>query len=240
VTIEIELLPALEDNYVYVLRDVEKNHTTVIDPSESNIVAKFLNAKQWRLDLILNTHHHHDHTGGNLELQNKFACEVWAFEGDAHRIPGITRRLRDRESVEIAGSPVRILHVPGHTLGAICYFFEQQKFLFTGDTMFSLGCGRLFEGTAEQMWSSLSRLKELPDDTQIFCGHEYTIKNCAFARMLEPENQELVQYENWSKEQRSKNMPTLPSTLEREKRLNPFLKSDLDSFKTIREMRNNF
>ncbi|MDB5038136.1 MAG: gloB [Bacteriovoracaceae bacterium] len=159
---------------------------------------------------------------------------------DAHRIPGINLQLSDQEIFKFGAMNATILEVPGHTLGAIAYFFESEEALFTGDTLFSLGCGRLFEGTAEQMFSSLNKIKSLPPKTQIYCGHEYTEKNCRFALSLDPESQKLKDFHKRILARREENRPTLPAILADELRLNPFLNCDLQQFKERRRLRDQF
>ena len=165
-------ISCLSDNYAYILHDEETRLVGVVDPSESSPIINFLQKKNLKLNYILNTHHHFDHIGGNIELKKKYGAKVVGFEGDKHRIPGIDITLKNNEKWTFGNSKIKILHIPGHTLGHICFFFENEKIAFTGDTLFSLGCGRIFEGDYKQMFSSLNKIKSLPKDTKIYCGHE--------------------------------------------------------------------
>jgi hydroxyacylglutathione hydrolase len=171
---QITPIPCLNDNYAYIIYDNLSKKVGIVDPSEAKPIIDFLNKKKIKLDFILNTHHHYDHIGGNIELKKLYKAKVIGFLGDKHRIPGIDISLKDNEIWMFGESKVKILHIPGHTLGHICFFFEKEKIAFTGDTLFSLGCGRIFEGDHKQMLSSLNRIKKLPLDTKIYCGHEYT------------------------------------------------------------------
>jgi len=200
--------------------------TAAIDPAESEPVLAALAEKGWRLTHILNTHHHIDHVGGNLKLKEKTGCIVVGAKRDKDRIPGITVELADGDTFHFGETTANILEVPGHTLGDIAYWFQKSDALFCGDTLFVMGCGRLFEGTAEQMWHSLSLLKELPPSTRIYCAHEYTRDNGRFALTVEPDNLELISKMNMVNRLRSRDLPTVPSTLKEELATNPFLRAD--------------
>ena len=163
--VEIIPIPCLSDNYAYIINDSSSNKVGVVDPSEASPIISFLNKKNLKLNYILNTHHHFDHIGGNTELQKKYNAKVVGFVGDKHRIPGINITLKDNEIWQFGELKVKILHIPGHTLGHICFFFEENKLAFTGDTLFSLGCGRIFEGDHKQMLASLNKIKKLPKET---------------------------------------------------------------------------
>ncbi len=167
----ITTIPCLADNYAYVIHDSKSKTTGVVDPSEAAPIISFLQKEKLKLNYILNTHHHFDHIGGNIELKKMYDAKVIGFEGDKHRIPGIDINLKDQEAWNFGNSIVKIFHIPGHTLGHICFFFEKEKIVFTGDTLFSLGCGRIFEGDYKQMLNSLNKIKKLPRDTKIYCGH---------------------------------------------------------------------
>jgi hydroxyacylglutathione hydrolase len=181
-------LPCLNDNYAYIINDENSKTVGVVDPSEAKPVISFLKKENLKLNYILNTHHHFDHIGGNIELKNLFNAKVVGFSGDKHRIPGIDIALKDNEKWIFGNSTVKILHIPGHTLGHICFFFENEKIAFTGDTLFSLGCGRIFEGDHKQMLNSLNKIKNLPKNTNIYCGHEYTHKNAMFCMEYDSNN----------------------------------------------------
>lgn len=224
--LDIIQIPALADNYIYLLRCAETGATAVVDPSEAAPVQAELERRGWSLDAILNTHHHHDHTGGNLALKAAYGCTVTGFGPDAARIAGIDTQVQDGDAVQVGNAQARVIFVAGHTLGHIVYYFSAEKALFCADTLFSLGCGRLFEGTAQQMYDSLQKLAALPDGTRVFCAHEYTEANGAFALTLEPKNTELRQRVTEVKALRVRGEPTVPSLLGQEKRANPFLRAD--------------
>jgi hydroxyacylglutathione hydrolase len=222
---EITIIPVLKDNYSYVLRDEQHNLTAVIDPSEAVPILAFLQTKNWQLNYILNTHHHSDHVGGNLELKAATNCQIIASYYDKDRIPGIDQSFSDGEKFAFGESEAEIIFIPGHTLGHIAYYFKDAQALFCGDTLFSLGCGRLFEGTPEQMVASLNKLASLPEDTKIYPGHEYTESNSMFALTIEPSNPLLQNKMRIVKELRSRNISTIPSTLQEELECNPFLRT---------------
>ena len=219
---EIIVIPCLKDNYAYLVRG--ENVCAVVDPSEAEPVLAALAARQWKLTHILNTHHHLDHTGGNLALKERFGAQVVGPGKDAARIPGIDIGVEERTGWNFAGQTVQVLEVPGHTRGAITFVIGGNA--FTGDTLFAMGCGRLFEGDPPTMWTSLSKLMTLPDSTRIYCGHEYTQNNGRFALTLEPDNSALQERMGAVDAARSGNRPTVPSTMALEKQTNPFLRPD--------------
>jgi len=193
------------------------------------VAAAALKKKQnlgWRITHILNTHHHGDHIGGNLEIKAATGCTIVGPGSDAARIPGIDVHVGDGDTYEFGRETAQVFFVPGHTRGHIAYWFKDSHALFCGDTLFSIGCGRLFEGTPQQMWTSLSRLRELPDDTRIYCAHEYTASNVRFAVSVDPANAVLRDYEAEVKAKRARGEPTVPSTLKLERAANPFLRAD--------------
>ncbi len=224
--LEIYFIPCLSDNYAYLLRDASSGTTAVVDPSEATPVLNFLKNKSWPLHYILNTHHHWDHTDGNLELKERLQCQVIGSALDPERIPGLDRAVGAGDTISIGRHQAQILETPGHTIGHICFWFEQDQALFCGDTLFTIGCGRLFEGTFEQMWTSLDQLRQLPEETQVFCGHEYTLSNGAFAQKLEPDNQELTARLAWAAKQQAQGLPTVPSTIKIERAINPFFRPE--------------
>ncbi|KAL4377191.1 hypothetical protein GQ457_02G042320 [Hibiscus cannabinus] len=224
-SLQIELVPFLGDNYAYLLHDVDTGTVGVVDPSEAAPIINALSRKDWNLTYILNTHHHHDHTGGNAELKSRYGAKVIGSGIDKDRIPGIDIVLNDGEKWMFAGHEVQIMETPGHTRGHISFYFPGSRAIFTGDTLFSLSCGKLFEGTSEQMLSSLQRIMLLPDDTNIYCGHEYTLSNSKFALSIEPKNDALQAYAIHVAHLRNKGLPTIPSTLKIEKACNPFLRT---------------
>ena len=187
----VNLIPCLTDNYAYIINDNVSKTVGVVDPSEALPVIAFLKKQNLKLNYILNTHHHYDHIGGNTELKKLYNAKVVGFVGDKHRIPGIDIMLEDNAKWTFGESSVKILHIPGHTLGHICFFFENEKIAFTGDTLFSLGCGRIFEGDHKQMLTSLNKIKKLPKNTKIYCGHEYSYKNAEFCMKYDNDNIDL-------------------------------------------------
>ena len=235
---EITPIPCLTDNYAYIICDNNSKTTGVVDPSESKPIISFLKKKDFKLNYILNTHHHFDHIGGNIELKKIYNAKIIGFVGDKHRIPGIDIGLKNNEIFNFGNSSLKALHIPGHTLGHICFFFEKEKILFTGDTLFSLGCGRIFEGDHKQMFDSLSKIKKLPKDTQIYCGHEYTYKNAEFCMKYNSSNNDLKKKFDEIKKLRSKNLPTVPSSLADELKSNIFLRCDQNDLKIKLNMQN--
>lgn len=217
---QIEIIPCLSDNYAYLIRHGE--HCAVLDPSEAGPVKRALEKLGWRPDFILNTHHHNDHVGGNLALKEAYGAKVVGPGKDKARIPGIDIGVDEQSGWSFAGMPVTVLEVPGHTKGAITFVIGEHA--FTGDTLFAMGCGRLFEGDPPMMWASLSKLMTLPDATRIYCGHEYTESNGRFALTIEPDNGELVRRVADVKATRAEKHPTIPSTMGLEKQTNPFLR----------------
>jgi hydroxyacylglutathione hydrolase len=249
--VEIEIVPCLSDNYAYLVKSGA--FCAVVDPSEPEPVRAALARRGWTPTHILNTHHHLDHTGGNLDLKQEFGAKVVGPGKDAARIPGIDIGVDEASGWEFDGRKVQVLEVPAHTRGAITFVIDGNA--FTGDTLFTLGCGRLFEGDAATMWASLSKLMTLPDDTKIWCGHEYTQSNGKFALSIEPDNAALKARMDDVNEARARGQATVPSTLGLEKKTNPFLRpdsgeirkslnmetaSDTAVFGEIRERKNNF
>ena len=234
----VNLIPCLTDNYAYIINDNVSKTVGVVDPSEALPVIAFLKKQNLKLNYILNTHHHYDHIGGNTELKKLYNAKVVGFVGDKHRIPGIAIMLEDNAKWTFGESSVKILHIPGHTLGHICFFFENEKIAFTGDTLFSLGCGRIFEGDHKQMLTSLNKIKKLPKNTKIYCGHEYSYKNAEFCMKYDNDNIDLKKKFEKIKQLRSKNLPTLPTDLEDELKSNIFLKCDQNDIKTKLNMKN--
>jgi hydroxyacylglutathione hydrolase len=223
---EIERLPCRTDNYVWLLREPRTGSVAVVDPADAEPVLARLAARGARLDFILNTHHHGDHVGGNLALKARFGCTVVGPLADRDRIPGIDVALGEGDRFAFGALEARVFDVPGHTRGHIAFWFEAARALFCGDTLFALGCGRLFEGSPAQMWESLSKLRALPDETQVYCAHEYTQANARFALTADPANAALKARTASVDAARAKGEATVPSLLGEEKRTNPFLRAD--------------
>ncbi|KAJ4895357.1 hypothetical protein Rs2_22151 [Raphanus sativus] len=224
-SLHIELVPCLADNYAYILHDEDTGTVGVVDPSEAAPVMNALKKNGRNLTYILNTHRHYDHTGGNLELKDKYGAKVVGSAVDRERIPGIDIALKDGDKWGFAGHEVNVMETPGHTIGHISFYFPGARAVFSGDTLFSLSCGKLFEGSPEQMLASLQRIVALPDDTSIYCGHEYTLSNSKFALSVEPANEVLQSYAAYVAELRDKKLPTIPTTMKMEKACNPFLRT---------------
>jgi hydroxyacylglutathione hydrolase len=231
-------IPCLNDNYAYIVKDNITKTVGVVDPSEAEPIINYLKKEKLELNYILNTHHHFDHIGGNIELQKLYKSKVIGFKDDKHRIPGINITLNDGEKFKFGKSQIKVIHIPGHTSGHICFFFEKEKIAFTGDTLFSLGCGRIFEGDHKQMLSSLNKIKKLPIETKIYCGHEYTLKNAEFCMKYDEKNLDLINQFKKIKELRSKNLPTVPSILEQELKSNIFLRCNQNDLKIKLNMEN--
>ncbi len=229
--LEIHQIPVLRDNYVYLVRDPGSGACAVVDPAVAAPVLAALGRLGWKLTHILNTHHHHDHVGGNLEIKRATGCTVVGNANDASRIPGIDIGVREGDTFRLGDHEAAVIDVSGHTLGHIGYWFAGSRALFCGDTLFALGCGRLFEGTPRQMWSSLCKLRALPEDTKVYCGHEYTQSNAAFALAVEPDNAALRERAAQVAALRAEGLPTVPSTIGEERATNPFLRADDDDFR---------
>ena len=236
----VETIRCLEDNFSYILIDQNKN-ACVIDPSESEPIINFVEKNNIKIKYILNTHHHFDHIGGNKEIKKKYNAKIVAYKNDLHRIPDVDISLKNNQIWTAENFKSKIIHIPGHTNGHICFFFENEKIAFTGDTLFSLGCGRIFEGTYEEMFSSLKKLKELPKETKIYCGHEYTLKNSEFCLKYDKNNKRLQKKINEIKNKVNNNIPTVPSTIEDEIACNIFLRAKtLGEFSKLRDLKDNF
>ena len=237
----IEIIKCLKDNYSYLIIDEKTKSACVVDPSEAKPIINYIEKNKIYLKFILNTHHHYDHVGGNKDLKKKYNAKVIGFEGDKDRIPEIDICLKDRETWKNKNFEFKIFHIPGHTSGHICFNFFKEKLLFTGDTLFSLGCGRIFEGTYEQMFNSLELIKSFSLETKIYCGHEYTLKNSDFCSIHDKENSKLTEKIKSIKEKLNKGLPTIPSTLKEELETNIFLKcNSIENFSKLRDLKDNF
>jgi hydroxyacylglutathione hydrolase len=224
---QTHLFPCLQDNYGVLLHDPESGATASIDAPEAAPVEAALTEMGWKLTDILVTHHHADHTGGIAELKARHRCRVVAPHGEAAKIPGVDETVRENDKVRVGKLEGHVLETPGHTAGHISYVFPTDKVAFVGDTLFSIGCGRVIEGSMEMMWGSLLKLRALPDDMRVFCGHEYTQANVRFAKTIEPNNAALIAREKKVDMLRGVRQPTVPSMLGEEKQANPFLRADV-------------
>ena len=237
----VEVIPCLQDNYSYLIIDKSNNSACVVDPSEAKPIMNFVEKENINLKYILNTHHHFDHVGGNKNLKKKYNSVVIGYKDDANRIPEIDILLEDNQIWKADNFEAKIMHIPGHTTGHICYHFFKEKLIFTGDTLFSLGCGKLFEGTYQDMFSSLKKIKKLSQDTKIYCGHEYTLQNSKFCIEYDPENTKLKNKIIEIKKKLENNLPTIPSTLKDEIECNIFLRAkDVESFSKLRDLKDIF
>uniref|UniRef100_A0A061RZ71 hydroxyacylglutathione hydrolase n=1 Tax=Tetraselmis sp. GSL018 TaxID=582737 RepID=A0A061RZ71_9CHLO len=253
---EVERIPCLSDNYVWLLKESSSGKVAVVDPSEFGPVDSVLESRGLKLDYIINTHHHFDHTGGNLQLQKKYGCEVVGAKSDRDRIPGIQTALGDGDTWKFGSLDVVCYETPGHTSGHVTYYVPEAKSVFPGDTLFLMGCGRVFEGTPEQMHASLSKIKALPADTKVYCAHEYTQANAKFALVVNPGNQELKARAAEVAGMRAKGEATVPGVLGQELATNPFLRwddaeikksvglssgaSDVETFAAVRRAKDRF
>ena len=228
--LRIEQIPVLRDNYVYLLHDEVEGACAAVDPSLAAPVLAALDRLGWTLTHIFNTHHHHDHTGGNIELKRATGCTIVGNGRDAARIPGIDVALEEGGEAALGALRAQVMDVSGHTIGHIALWFEGEQALFCGDTLFSLGCGRLFEGTPAQMWASLKKLRGLPGATRVYCGHEYTENNARFALAVDPDNAVLGRRAAEVRALRAQGRPTVPSLLADERAANPFLRADDPAF----------
>ena len=236
--LNIEIIPCLNDNYSYLLCDERTNTIAIIDPSDFISCDEIIKKKYNKLDYILNTHHHFDHVGGNQKLKEKYKSKVLGSEIDKDRIPGIDIALKDKQNFKLGNSSLEVIFVPGHTKGHIAFYFEEEKIVFTGDTLFSLGCGKVFEGTYDQMFNSLNKLKNLPINTKIYCGHEYTKKNLEFCLEYDFKNKFLKKKGDWIKSKIKSSSPTVPVSIDEEKKTNIFLRCNEPSIKNALNLDN--
>ena len=238
---KIQIIPCLKDNYSYLIIDEKDNIACVVDPSEAEPIIKYLENTKIKLKFILNTHHHYDHVGGNQKLKEKYGASVVGYKDDKERIPGIDILVNDQETWKHKNFEAKIIHIPGHTLGHICFYFHKNESVFTGDTLFSLGCGRIFEGTHSQMFDSLMKLKKLPKNTKVFCGHEYTLQNSKFCITHDENNTNLKNKINDTKIRLKAGLSTIPSTIRDELECNIFLRSNnIETFSKLRDLKDNF
>ena len=252
---QVRLFLCLQDNYGVLVHDPSSGATAAIDAPEAAPVEAALKGNGWKLTDILVTHHHSDHTGGIAALKQQYGCRVVAPRGEAAKIPQVDETVGEGETVKVGNLTARVLETPGHTLGHIAYWFDADKLAFVGDTLFSIGCGRVIEGNPEMMWRSLAKLRDLPGETRIFCGHEYTKANIRFALTIEPENKALLARAAEVDKLVAGKRPTLPTTLAEEREANVFLRADVpevaaavgmsgkppaEVFAEVRARKNNF
>ncbi len=234
----IEIISCLKDNYSYLLFDKETNTVSIIDPSEFNSCDEIIK-KYNKLDFILNTHHHADHVDGNLKLKEKYHSKIIGFNLDKDRIPGIDIILKENQKKKIGNLEFKVIFTPGHTKGHIAFFFPKEKVVFTGDTLFSLGCGRVFEGTKKEMYNSLNKIKNLPPDTKVYCGHEYTKSNSDFCIKYDSKNSFLKEKKSKIETKLKNSQPTVPTTIKEEIKTNIFLRCDDPIIKKSLDLNNS-
>ena len=252
---KIEIIPCLNDNYSYLIHDEISNTVAIVDPSEFIPCDSIISKNYKKLDFILNTHHHYDHVGGNEELKKKYNSKVLGFENDKNRIPQIDTVLKDNQEFKIGTLNFTTIFIPGHTRGHVAFYFKKERVVFSGDTLFSLGCGRVFEGTYKQMFQSLNKLKNLPGETKVYCGHEYTFKNLEFCLKFNPNNDFLKKKKDDIKLSLKNKKPTIPSTIADEIKANIFFRvndpdikkainlensPDIEIFTKLRDLKDNF
>jgi hydroxyacylglutathione hydrolase len=227
--VETHLFRCRSDNFGVLIRDTETGAVAAIDAPETSTVEAALKAKGWKLTDILVTHHHADHTDGIADLKAKYKCRVVAPRAEAAKIPLVDETVREGDKVKVGKLSANVIETPGHTAGHITYWFHADKLAFAGDTLFSIGCGRVIEGSMEQMWNSLKKLRDLPGDTLVYCGHEYTITNIKFAKTIEPDNKALAARSAQAEKQIAAGQHTVPTTIDEEKAANVFLRADVPS-----------
>jgi hydroxyacylglutathione hydrolase len=250
----VHIFPCLKDNYGFLLHAPSTGETATIDTPEAGKILSEAQKKGWKITQIWNTHWHQDHAGGNAEIAAATGAKVVGPQEVTRIGAAPDRVLKDGDTIELGSFSAKVIETPGHTLGHIVYHLPEHHLAFVGDTLFALGCGRLFEGTPAQMWDSLGKLRAMPDDTVVYCAHEYTASNAAFALSVDAGNADLQAYAGEVKSRRANNIPTVPTTMGKEKRANPFLRADdpklqafvgksgdvVGTFAEVRERKNNF
>ena len=238
--LEVTAVPVLTDNYVWLIHNGDTGETAAVDPSVADPVLEAVATKGWSLTQVLNTHWHPDHTGGNAGIQAATGAPITA-PAEAEKVSKVDRIVREGDPVTVAGAKAVVWEIPAHTAGHIAYYFEDEGMIFVGDTMFAMGCGRLFEGTAQQMYSNMQRIAALPEDVRIYCGHEYTLSNGRFAAHAEPGNAEIARRLRDVEAMRERGEITLPSTVAEERATNPFVRaSDWQEFARLRSAKDSF
>ena len=253
--LKVHLIKCLSDNYSYIIFNPISKMAIIIDPAEASPLIDAITELNLNLEYILITHHHQDHVDGNIEIKNKFNCKIVGFADDANRIPGIDIIIKDKEIFNFEDEEIQLNFSPGHTSGHVFFYFKKNKLAFVGDVVFTLGCGRIFEGTAKDMYQSVKKIKSLPDEVKIFCGHEYTESNLKFCLAYDQDNGDLTKRATKIKSLRSKGLPTVPTTILDEKQTNIFFRcndkaisqklgleghSEEKVFKKLRELKDNF
>lgn len=236
---EIVAVPALRDNYLWLVHDEASGETAVVDPGDAAPVLAEAERRGWVINQIWNTHWHPDHTGGNLAIKEATGARI--FGPSAENIPGREVALREGDEIKLGNHLGRVIEVPGHTAGHIALIFDDERVAFVGDTLFAMGCGRLFEGTPEQMYRSLARLSSLPDDTRLYCAHEYTLSNGLFAAHADPQNAAIADRLAQVKQLRDQAISTVPTTVAQERETNPFVRAtNVDEFARLRKEKDSF
>jgi hydroxyacylglutathione hydrolase len=240
-TVTASPVPILKDNYAWLLRESGTGATAIVDPADAQPIIEAIEKAGGRLDLILLTHHHDDHIAGVDEVRARFKCRVVGAAADQHRLPKLDEAVREGDVVRFGNATAQVIETPGHTRGQINFFFPDGDILLSGDTLFSLGCGRLIEGTPAEMFDSLHKLAKLPGDTLVCCGHEYTEANARFALAVDPDNAALHEFVGKVEQLRAAGQPSVPSVLANELRANPFLLApDVASFAAVRAKKDRF
>jgi hydroxyacylglutathione hydrolase len=239
--LEIARVPVLSDNYVWLVHEPESGETTVIDPAVADPVLAEAQRRGWRISQIWNTHWHPDHTGGNAAIKAAAGCFVTGPAAEAARIPTLDRQVEEGDRVSLGPVEAEVLEVPAHTAGHIAYHLPGEGVIFVGDTLFAMGCGRLFEGSAAQMYANLQRLAGLPEDTKVYCAHEYTLSNGRFALTVEPDNSDLIERMETVEAVRAAGEATVPTTIALERATNPFMRApDVEEFARRRAAKDGF
>ncbi|MDA9004950.1 hydroxyacylglutathione hydrolase [Amylibacter sp.] len=237
--LSVIIVPCLRDNYAYLIKCSQTGHTAVVDVPEADPVFNALKELNWGLDSILITHHHSDHIDGVDRLRSLTGAKVTGAKSDAHRLPKLDFSVAEEDIISVGNEKAQILDTPGHTIGHISYYFRNDNKIFTGDSLMSLGCGRLFEGSHKIMWKTLKMFLQLPPETMIFSGHEYSISNAKFALSVDPKNERLILREKEIQTLLKNELFTVPTSLELELETNPFLRASLPEFKANLNMKNN-
>lgn len=237
--LDVTLLPILDDNYTYIIRAGDQ--VGLVDVGDAAPVLEYLEDHNLTPNVIFTTHHHWDHINGNQDIMDKYDVKLIAPEKDKHRIPNISKGVNDGDTFNFGDETVHVIETPGHTSNHIVFWFESSNILFSADTLFAMGCGRLFEGTPKEMFQSFEKLRALPDETIIYCGHEYSLSNGEFALTIEPENQDIIDTMQKFKTLRKSNHPTIPTTMAQEKKTNIFMRAEnSETFQKYRDLKDKF